>query len=340
MHLYTSSGVNIDSGNEFVKNIRVLTDKTSRPEVIGSIGSFGGLFDIAPLIKKYENPVLVSSTDGVGTKLLIAQATKNHKTIGIDLVAMCANDILVHGAEPLFFLDYIAVGKLDQNIAFEIVSGISEGCIQSGMSLVGGETAELPKMYNEDKYDLAGFAVGIAEKTKILPSSNICAGDIIVGLKSSGLHSNGYSLILKMIEEFKIDYSNITPFGNQTWGELLLEPTKIYVKTVLPLVHLLKGIAHITGGGILGNLPRILPKGTNAVIKQDSWNMPEIFNYISNAYKVDKAELFNVYNCGIGMILVVDKKNLDEIIYVLGDEASIIGNIEYGINSEPSVLLN
>ncbi len=338
---YADSGVNIEEGNRFVNIIKPMVKKTFRPEVLSGIGGFGGLFDIP---KGYENPVLVSSTDGVGTKLKIAFMADKHDTVGIDLVAMCVNDILVQGAEPLFFLDYFATGALDPEKAAHVVEGITEGCIQAGCALIGGETAEMPGFYANGEYDLSGFSVGMAEKDKIIDGSAISAGDRIIGLKSSGLHSNGYSLARKVV----FDVMGLTvddPFEGtgKTVGEVLLTPTKIYVKAILPLLKKfsIKGMAHITGGGLLENIPRVLPDRLSATIDKESWDIPQVFKTIKEAGNIDDEEMHRVFNNGIGFVLVVPEEEAGDVMESLaesGEEAALMGTIEPG--GEERVILS
>ncbi|AAZ68697.1 phosphoribosylformylglycinamidine cyclo-ligase [Ehrlichia canis] len=329
MTTYSSSGVDIESGNSLVEKIKPIASSTFRPGVLDSIGSFGALFDISK-IKEYNKPVLVSSTDGVGTKLCIAQEVNNHKTIGIDLVAMCVNDVLAQGAEPLFFLDYFATGQIDHNIALEVINSIAVGCKKANVALIGGETAEMPGMYSDNKYDIAGFAVGIIEAENILPkSNNIKAGDIILGLIASGLHSNGFSLIRKIISDNKINYHDICPWSNQTWANYLLTPTRIYVNSLLPTISLVNGLAHITGGGFIYNIPRIIPNHLSATIDLNSWKMPQIFHWLNTEMQIHQMELLKTFNCGIGMILVIPQENecqvlsllkgIDESVYKIGE---------------------
>ena len=300
---YRDAGVNIDNGNLLVERIKPLTARTRRPELLGGIGGFGALFEIP--LERYKNPVLVSGTDGVGTKLKLALAYGKHDTIGIDLVAMCVNDIVTSGAEPLFFLDYYATGQLDVDLATQVIAGITQGCELAGAALVGGETAEMPGMYQQHDYDLAGFAVGIVEKNAIIDGSQVQAGDILIGLASSGIHSNGYSLVRKILE-----YSQ-TPleqdFDGHPLGEVLLEPTRIYVKPLLQLMKTipLHALAHITGGGLLENVPRVLPTGLGAYIDTTSWVRPPIFNWLQQQGQIENQEMYRTFNCGIGMVICV-----------------------------------
>lgn len=327
MRTYLESGVNVKLGNQLVKKIKPIAKSTFRDEVIGEVGSFAALFDFAALCKKYKNPVLVSSTDGVGTKLLIAGEIGKHDTIGIDLVAMCVNDILAQGAEPLFFLDYFSAGNLDEDTVLSVISSISAGCKEAKVALIGGETAEMPSMYKKGVYDLAGFAVGVVDKDEILPK-NITVGDVVIGVHSSGIHSNGFSLARSIIKSCNINYSDLSPWHGKSWGEILLEPTKIYVGSLLPIMSQIKGIAHITGGGLIDNVPRILPHNLAAEI--DPWHWPEIFTWLSKEGKVEKDEMLKTFNCGIGMVLVVAQDNIDDVCSSLtknGETVSTIGRI-------------
>jgi len=328
---YRDAGVDIDAGNTFVSMIKPLVKATSRPEVLAEIGGFGGLFSLNT--NKYRNPVLVSGTDGVGTKLKIAFMTGKHDTVGIDLVAMCVNDIVVQGAEPLFFLDYLATGKLSPETGAEIIKGISAGCIQAGCALIGGETAEMPGFYADGEYDLAGFAVGVVERDNIIDGSTITVGDKLVALSSSGLHSNGYSLARKIIfDVMGLSVDSIIPEIGKPVGELLLTPTKIYVRTILNLLRdfRINGIAHITGGGIPENLPRILPKGCKGVVHTSSLDIPPIFRILQDAGKIETHELFRTFNCGVGMVLAVPGRDIEEIMIRLSglhEDARVIGEI-------------
>jgi phosphoribosylformylglycinamidine cyclo-ligase len=328
---YKDAGVDIDSGNAFVKMIRPLVKATYRPEVIADIGGFGGLFSLNTT--KYRNPVLVSGTDGVGTKLKLAFMADKHDTVGIDLVAMCVNDIIVQGAEPLFFLDYMATGKLFPEKAAEIVKGIAHGCSLAGCSLIGGETAEMPGFYAEGEYDLAGFAVGVVERDGIIDGSSITVGDKLIGISSSGLHSNGYSLARKVFFEIMgLDIHSILPDLDRTVADELLTPTRIYVKTVLNLMRdfHINGIAHITGGGLLENVPRILPHGCKAIINKNSWVMPPVFLILQQGCGIDRTEMFRTFNCGIGMVLAVPGNEAEEMLFRLAglnEHAWIIGEI-------------
>ena len=318
---YKDSGVDITKGNKLIEKIKPIAKSTLRPGVLNGLGGFGAMFEIP--LDKYKNPVLVSGTDGVGTKLMVAEMLNKHDSIGIDLVAMCVNDLIVQGAEPLFFLDYYATGSLNTEIATSVISGIGEGCIRSGCSLIGGETAEMPGMYKGEDYDLAGFCVGIVEKDNIIDGSKVSVGDQIIALGSSGPHSNGYSLIRKVLEK-------TTPSSEQL--EALLEPTRIYVKSILSLnkSHPIHAISHITGGGLLENIPRVLPKNLAAKLDSNSWETPEIFNWIQDQGKIDTNEMYRVLNCGVGMIVIVPKESLDDSIKLLnsnGEDSWLIGEI-------------
>jgi phosphoribosylformylglycinamidine cyclo-ligase len=300
---YREAGVDIDAGDALVERIKPFAKRTLRPEVLGGIGGFGALVEVS---KKYREPVMVSGTDGVGTKLKLAFRMKKHDTIGIDLVAMSVNDILCSGAEPVFFLDYFACSKLDVDVAEAVVKGIAEGCEQAGCALIGGETAEMPGMYDPNEYDLAGFAVGLVEKSAILDGKRIAAGDAVIGLASSGPHSNGYSLVRKVVAVSSADLYE--PFdGDRSLGEALLEPTRIYVKPVLDVMGRIavKGLAHITGGGLTENIPRILPEGLCARLEAAKWPRPPVFKWLQRQGSIDEAEMLRTFNCGIGMVAVV-----------------------------------
>jgi len=331
---YKKAGVDISLGNKFVQQITPMVRKTFRPEVVSDLGGFSGLFKL----KKYKDPLLVSGTDGVGTKLKIAFMLNQHDTVGIDLVAMCVNDLIVTGAEPLFFLDYLASGKLQLKRSIDILRGIIEGCKDAGCSLIGGETAEMPSFYEKGEYDLAGFAVGVVEKRRLVTGQGIRPGDQIVGFSSTGLHSNGYSLARKIIfDKTKLNLGTKIPELGNTLGRVLIRPTRIYVKTVLQLMKRfkVKGMAHITGGGITENLPRILPKNCQAVIRRESWEIPPIFPFIQKLGKVDEDEMYRDFNMGIGFILVVHKDEANRVISSanrLGEKAYLIGEIRKGRN--------
>ena len=325
---YRDAGVDIDEGDALVETIKPLARRTLRPEVLAGIGGFGALCEIP---KRYRQPVLVSGTDGVGTKLKLAFELARHDTVGIDLVAMSVNDVLVQGAEPLFFLDYFACGKLDRRVATEVVKGIARGCELGGCSLIGGETAEMPGMYPEGEYDLAGFCVGVVEKDRIIDGRSIAPGDAILGLASSGPHSNGYSLIRRIVQR-----AGPAPFD-------LLEPTRIYVKPILQLIESLpvKGLAHITGGGLVGNVPRVLPAGTKAVIDRGAWPRPPVFQWLQQSGNVVEDEMWRVFNCGIGMVVVVaaaHAKAAAEQLRKAGETVYEIGAVEPTAD-EPTALI-
>ena len=325
---YKDAGVDIDAGNQLVERIKSVAKATKRPEVTSNLGGFGAMF---ALPTGYKEPVLVSGTDGVGTKLRLAIDAGIHDKVGIDLVAMCVNDLIVQGAEPLFFLDYYATGKLDIDVAASVITGIGEGCKLSNCSLIGGETAEMPGMYEGEDYDIAGFCVGIVEKSKVIDGTKVQAGDQLIGLASSGPHSNGYSLIRKIIEVCGASLDD--KFGDETLADTLLEPTKIYVKSILELIKSveLKALSHITGGGLLENIPRVIPENACAHIDQSSWKMPEIFNWLKENGNVELMEMYKTFNCGVGMVLVVSSEELNtalSILNKLGEKAWHIGKIE------------
>ncbi len=324
---YRDAGVDIEAGDALVERIKPFAKKTLRPEVLGGIGGFGALVEVS---KKFRNPVMVSGTDGVGTKLKLAFRMDLHDTIGIDLVAMSVNDILVLGAEPIFFLDYFATGKLTVDTAADVVKGIALGCEQAGCSLIGGETAEMPGMYDPGEYDLAGFAVGLVEKENIIDGSTIRPGDAVVGLASSGLHSNGYSLVRKVLELSGADLD--APFHGRSLGHTLMAPTRIYVKPVLKLLQSVKvkGMAHITGGGLVENVPRVLPENTSAALVKGSWPTPPVFDWLQRSGNIPPAEMHRTFNCGIGMALVVardDAQRAIELLRAEGEQAFEIGAI-------------
>ena len=326
---YKDAGVDISAGNELVNRIKPFAKSTIRPGAEADLGGFGALFDLAKC--GYKDPILVSSTDGVGTKLKIAKDLGKHDTIGIDLVAMCVNDLVVQGAEPLFFLDYFASGKLSLDVASDVIKGIAAGCKMANCALIGGETAEMPGLYGEGDYDLAGFTVGVVERENILPK-NVVVGDVVLGLKSSGVHSNGFSLVRHILQESNITLDHELSSG-KTIGEALLEPTKIYVKSCLSAIKTgkIKALAHITGGGLLENIPRILPKNLFADINYSSWELPELFQFLKDAGNVEDIEMQRTFNCGIGMILVVDKKDIAAVKATLiefGEEVFEIGTIK------------
>ncbi len=341
MTTYRDAGVDIDAGDEFVDRIKPLVRSTFRPEVLADLGGFGGLFNLQA--KKYRDPVLVSGTDGVGTKLKVAFMMDKHDTVGIDLVAMCVNDIAVSGAEPLFFLDYFATGKLAVPKAQEVVKGIAEGCRQAGCALIGGETAEMPSMYADGEYDLAGFAVGVVDKPKIIDGKTIKPGDAVVGLASTGLHSNGFSLARRVLfDQAKLSVTSRLPELDRPLGEVLLAPTRIYAKQILSLIGScpIKGIAHITGGGITENLPRVFPEGVRAKIQRKAWIVPPIFQAIGRLGQVDREELYRVFNMGIGLILIVPAEAAQNVLQkakTFGDHGWIIGEIVSGAEGNPEV---
>lgn len=328
---YKRAGVDLEAGYESVHRIKKHVARTKRKGVIGSLGSFGGMFDLSDL--HYQEPVLISATDGVGTKLMLAIMLNKHDTIGIDCVAMCVNDIVVQGAEPLYFLDYIATGKLVPKQVEEIVKGIADGCEQAGCALIGGETAEMPDLYNEKEYDLAGFAVGVSEKSKVITGENITAGNVLIGLASNGLHSNGYSLVRKIFLKDKAmdlhkKYGDLT----LTLGEELLKPTRIYVKPLLALLadHEVNGISHITGGGFIENIPRMLPAGLGATIDCTTWEVPPIFSLLEKEGALTQNEMFNTFNMGIGMVLAVAEENATAVLKTLvqhNERAFVIGTV-------------
>ena len=325
---YRDAGVDIDAGDALVEKIKPFARRTMRPEVLAGIGGFGALCRIP---EKYREPILVSGTDGVGTKLKLAFQLGRHDTVGIDLVAMSANDVLVQGAEPLFFLDYFACGKLDQDIASVVIKGIARGCEDAGCALIGGETAEMPGMYPPGEYDLAGFCVGIVEKSRIIDGRTIHPGDVLLGLASSGAHSNGYSLIRRIIGESQI--------GSET-ADSLMEPTRIYAKSLLKLMEAVpvKGLAHITGGGLVGNVPRMLPQGTRAVIRRKSWPRPELFDWLQREGKVAEDEMHRVFNCGIGMVIALSQGDASTAARLLAAEGELvheIGAVEYSPSGQP-----
>ena len=325
---YKHAGVDIDTGNRLVKRIEPVVRKTFRPEVIECPGSFGALFALQS--NSYKNPVLVSGTDGVGTKLRLAQQLNNHSTIGIDLVAMCVNDIIVQGAEPLFFLDYFATGTLSVAQAETVVSGIARGCIDAGAALVGGETAEMPGMYAPGEYDLAGFCVGVVERDELIDGKSMHEGDVLIGLTSTGIHSNGYSLVSKIIETTGSSLDE--KLGTETLGNLLLTPTAIYAKVVRQLVKNLDihGLCHITGGGLVENVPRIIPDNLQARIDTRTWKRPEIFDWLQLAGQIEDQEMYRVFNCGIGMLVVLSKEHADEALMICqhaNQIAGIVGEI-------------
>lgn len=337
---YKDAGVDINAGNSLVERIKPEVKRTTRAEVIGGLGGFGALCAIP---SKYKEPILVSGTDGVGTKLRLAIDLKKHDTIGIDLVAMCVNDLVVQGAEPLFFLDYYATGKLDVDVAADVVKGIADGCVQSGCALVGGETAEMPGMYHAGDYDLAGFCVGVVEKSEIIDGSCVKNGDALIALGSSGPHSNGYSLVRKVI-----DVADVNPatelLDNRPLSEHVLAPTKIYVKSVLALIKQadVHAIAHLTGGGFWENIPRVLPKNTKAVIDEKSWKWPSVFNWLQEKGNIDTYEMYRTFNCGVGMVIALPQEQVETALAILkqaGENAWLIGHIEHAEDDAEQVVI-
>lgn len=336
---YKDAGVDIDAGNALVERIKGVAKRTSRPEVLGGLGGFGALCEIP---EGYRQPVLVSGTDGVGTKLKLAMDLNRHDTIGIDLVAMCVNDLVVAGAEPLFFLDYYATGKLNVNMATDVVTGIGHGCELAGAALVGGETAEMPGMYAGDDYDLAGFCVGVVEKSDIIDGSKVQAGDTLIGLASSGPHSNGYSLIRKILEHAQTSLD--MDIGGVPLADALLEPTRIYVKSILSLIKhsQVKALSHITGGGLTENIPRVLPTGTKAVIDTSSWEMPPVFQWLQQAGNITSTEMYRTFNCGVGMVICVPATEASAALKHLteaGEQAWVVGQIAAAADNDNEVEL-
>ena len=325
---YRDAGVDIEAGNALVERIKPIVAKTTRPEVLDGLGGFGGLFGLPQ--GKYREPVLVSGTDGVGTKLMLAQKLGIHDTIGIDLVAMCVNDVIVQGAEPLFFLDYFACGHLDIDVAEAVIAGIAEGCRRAGAALIGGETAEMPDMYPEGEYDLAGFCVGVVERDSLVSGQSIAAGDVLIGLASDGPHSNGYSLIRKVL-----DLAENPNIDGEPADRLCMQPTRIYVRPLLATMQTatVKGMAHITGGGLTENLPRMLPAGLQAVIDTGSWRPPAVFDWLAVSGRIAPDEMRRTFNCGVGMTLVVNQHDVDTALKTLrecGETAWVLGHIEAG----------
>lgn len=336
---YKDAGVDIDAGNALVDRIKGVVKRTRRPEVMGGIGGFGALCELPT---KYKQPVLVSGTDGVGTKLRLAMDLKKHDTIGIDLVAMCVNDLIVQGGEPLFFLDYYATGKLDIDTAASVVTGIGEGCLLAGCSLIGGETAEMPGMYEGEDYDVAGFCVGVVEKEGIIDGTKVAAGDSLIAVGSSGPHSNGYSLVRKIIEVSNADLSK--ELEGKPVADHLIEPTKIYVKSTLKLIeqHDIHAISHITGGGFWENIPRVLPEGTKAVIDGKSWQWPAIFNWLQEKGNVETYEMYRTFNCGVGLVIALPKAQAAQAVELLkaeGENAWVIGEIANAEDGEEQVAI-
>lgn len=337
---YKDAGVDIDAGNALVERIKGVTKRTARPEVKGNIGGFGALCELP---SKYKEPLLVSGTDGVGTKLRLAIEAGKHDTVGIDLVAMCVNDLIVQGAEPLFFLDYYATGKLDVDVAADVVTGIGEGCVRAGCALIGGETAEMPGMYQSGDYDIAGFCVGVVEKSEVIDGSKVAPGDALIAVGSSGPHSNGYSLIRKVLEVSGADLEQ--ELEGKKLVDHLLEPTRIYVKSVLALMaeQPLHAISHITGGGFWENIPRVLPAGTKAVIDGSSWQWPTVFNWLQEAGNIETREMYRTFNCGVGLVIAVPQDNKDAVVAKLqaeGENAWVIGHIEAANEGEELVVIN
>ena len=325
---YKDAGVDIDAGADLVDRIKPLVKRTQRPEVLAGLGGFGGLFALPP--GRYREPVLVSGTDGVGTKLMLAHQLNQHDTIGIDLVAMCVNDVLVQGAEPLFFLDYFACGRLDVEVATGVIAGIAEGCHQAGAALIGGETAEMPDMYPDGEYDLAGFCVGAVEREEMIDGQSIIAGDALIGIASSGPHSNGYSLIRKVLE-----IAGDAQIDGRPAREALLAPTRIYVKSVLALMQKvpIKGLSHITGGGISENLPRVYPADVHAVVDRSTWQQGAVFDWLAQHGNITDDEMLRTFNCGVGMVVVVDNKDVEpalSTLQALGENARQIGRVDQG----------
>jgi phosphoribosylformylglycinamidine cyclo-ligase len=336
---YKDAGVDIEAGDALVERIKSVAKRTRRPEVMAGLGGFASLVEIPA---GYRQPILVSGTDGVGTKLRLAMNLQKHDTIGIDLVAMCVNDLVVTGAEPLFFLDYYATGKLNVDVAASVVAGIGDGCELAGCSLVGGETAEMPGMYEGEDYDLAGFCTGVVEKSEIIDGSKVAVGDVLIGLTSSGPHSNGYSLIRKIIEVTKADLTQ--DCGGRPLSDALMEPTRIYVKSVLRLIKesQVNAMAHITGGGLTENIPRVLPEGTKAVLDTKSWTFPPVFQWLQKGGNVDMREMYRTFNCGVGMVIAVpagEKDNALNILRAAGENAFVIGTIANASGDEHQVEL-
>ena len=331
---YKKAGVDIEAGYESVKRMKKHVQNTLRPEVLGGLGGFGGMFDLSKI--NVKEPVLVSGTDGVGTKLMLAFLMDKHDTIGIDAVAMCVNDVVVQGAEPLYFLDYLACGKTAPEKIEMIVKGIADGCTQAGCALIGGETAEMPGMYDEEEYDIAGFTVGVVDKSKIITGEKIQEGDVLIGIASSGIHSNGYSLVRKvLLDEAKLNLNETYEGLELPLGEELLRPTKIYVKPVLEVLKEVevKGLAHVTGGGFIENIPRMLPEGLSAEIEEGSWPVLPIFEFIQKTGKIDSKEMYSVFNMGIGMVLAVNEQDVDTVMKKLEDmdeKAYKIGRVKSG----------
>jgi phosphoribosylformylglycinamidine cyclo-ligase len=327
---YRDAGVDIDAGDAFIDIIKPVAKRTEREGCLSGLGGFGALFQVP---QNYKEPILVSGTDGVGTKLKLAFDLNKHDTIGIDLVAMCVNDVIVQGAEPLFFLDYFATGKLTPEVAAQVVEGIGEGCVQANAALIGGETAEMPGMYKSGEYDLAGFCVGAVEKSKIIDGTKVKAGDTLIGLASTGAHSNGYSLVRKVIDTYEVPLDTL--IDGKSLSEAVMAPTKIYVRSILSLLKQVDvhALAHITGGGIPGNLNRVLPDGCHAVVDESSWQWPALFTWMMETANIERSEMYRTFNCGVGMILVVDQADVERSISLLseaGESAFVIGEIKDG----------
>ena len=342
---YKDAGVDIDAGAELVERIKPAVKRTARSGMMGGLGGFGAFFD--PKAAGFKDPILVSSTDGVGTKIKIAIDAKRHETIGIDLVAMCVNDLIVQGAEPLFFLDYFATGKLEVGVAQQVIEGIAKGCEMAGCALIGGETAEMPGMYAAGDYDLAGFTVGAVERDEILTGENIKEGDVVLGLPSSGVHSNGYSLVRKLFASTQgYSYETPAPFeAGKTMGDVLLAPTRIYVKPMLKAIKAggVKGMAHITGGGLSENIPRVLPSNVAVRIDAKSWPRPGIFGWLAKAGNMDAADMARTFNCGLGMVVIVEAAKADSIIALLkaeGETAYKVGSVEKRADDAPQVTID
>ena len=341
---YRSAGVDIDAGDALVEHIKPLARSTNRPGVMGGLGGFGGLFDLKAA--GFRDPILVSGTDGVGTKLKVAIEAAIPDTVGIDLVAMCVNDIVVQGAEPLFFLDYYATGRLDVDAGRRVVAGIAEGCRRAGCALVGGETAEMPGMYSDGDYDLAGFAVGAAERDALLPRTDIAAGDVVLGLAASGPHSNGYSLVRRIVGRSGLAWDAAAPFAHGPLGDVLLEPTRIYVKPLLAAIRAtgaIKGLAHITGGGLPGNVPRCLPDGLRARLDARTWRAPRVFGWLQDVGKVPTDDMLRTFNCGLGMVVVVapgDAERTAQALTEAGETVSTVGIIERGPDGEADCVVD
>ena len=337
---YKDAGVDIEAGNSLVERIKPAVKKTHRSGMMSNIGGFGALFD--PKAAGYKDPILVSATDGVGTKLKVAIDTKKHDTVGIDLVAMCVNDLVVQGAEPLFFLDYFACGKLDVDHAEAVIKGIAQGCEESGCALIGGETAEMPGMYGDGDYDLAGFAVGAVERDENITGETIKEGDVVLGLASSGLHSNGFSLVRKIVGSTQgYGYDSKTPFESEfeTLGDALLTPTRLYIKSLMAVIKnhkgLIKGLANITGGGLLENIPRVLPKDLGVAVDANSWPLPPLFKWLANAGNLSSNDMALTLNCGIGMVVICDSKDCEKLKKILSEQGETVYQMGYITSNNP-----